>query len=283
MHRAALYQRANVLQRRDAEQILKEYSNSLQWHLDGHDSLIDIGSGPGDVFKDFIYPLMPSNFGKLVGSDISPKMCKHALKAFKFDERCDFRILDIATEEELPNDLKGQFDHVTSFYCLNWVQNQRKALENIYQLLRPESGDCLLVILIDNPIYEIYLSLSKLPKWSSYMADVKRFICPFYRTEKPQEKFAALLKETGFSHIKTELRHNAYDFNGVDTVKDNAEAICPFLDRIPSQRHPEFWQDFFNIVVDLKLQDATGDKITVPYVAMVAYARKSPQLFDNNN
>uniref|UniRef100_A0A1A9WKH6 Juvenile hormone acid O-methyltransferase n=1 Tax=Glossina brevipalpis TaxID=37001 RepID=A0A1A9WKH6_9MUSC len=283
MNRAGLYQRANAVQRHDAEQILKEYSYLLQWQLNGQDNLIDIGSGSGDVLKDFIYPLMPRNFGRLVGSDISSKMCKYARKTYKLDERCDFRILDIATEKELPIDLQGQFDHVTSFYCLHWVQNQRQALRNVYDLLRSEGGDCLLVFLVDNPIYDVYLSLSKSSKWSSYMADVERFICPFHRIEKPQNKFAAMLREEGFNHIKTELHHKTYDYKGVDILKDNIEAVCPFLERIPRHQHSEFWEDFFNIIIDLDLQHITQQQITVTYKLMVAYARKTPKFLNNDS
>uniref|UniRef100_A0A1B0G6F8 Methyltransferase domain-containing protein n=1 Tax=Glossina morsitans morsitans TaxID=37546 RepID=A0A1B0G6F8_GLOMM len=71
MNRPALYHRANVVQRYGVVGVLKKYSNILEWRLDGQDSLIDIGSGSGDVLKDCVYPLMPRNCAILVDSDIS--------------------------------------------------------------------------------------------------------------------------------------------------------------------------------------------------------------------
>lgn len=125
MNEASLYQKANSVQRRDAQQILKEYSNIIQWRSDGNDSLIDIGTGSGNVLMDFVYPLMPKNFKQLVGSDVSSKMVQYANHFYKNVANTKFKILDIGSDEELPNDLLEQFDHVTSFYCLHWVQNQR--------------------------------------------------------------------------------------------------------------------------------------------------------------
>uniref|UniRef100_A0A1A9VS52 Methyltransf_12 domain-containing protein n=1 Tax=Glossina austeni TaxID=7395 RepID=A0A1A9VS52_GLOAU len=281
MNQPALYHRANVVQRYEAEVVLKKYSNIFQWRLDGQDSLIDIGSGSGDVLKDFIYPLMPRNFARLVGSDISSIMCNYARQIFKAEPRCDFRVLDIATGEKLPDDLKGQFDHVTSFYCLHWVQNQRQALENIYQLLRPEKGDCLLLFPANNTTFEAYLVLRKSPKWSSYMTDVERFIGPFCRTENLQEIFATMLREAGFTHIKVELRHDTYDYKTVSILKDNMEAVCPFLERmIPGQRS-EFLQDLSSTMVELNLKNNIEPQISVTSKLIVAYARKTPRIFDN--
>lgn len=40
MNKAALYQRSNGLQRRDAKQVLEEFAPVLQWRPDGNDSLI---------------------------------------------------------------------------------------------------------------------------------------------------------------------------------------------------------------------------------------------------
>ncbi|KAI9586407.1 juvenile hormone acid O-methyltransferase-like [Glossina fuscipes] len=281
MDQPALYHRANLLQRHDAEVVLKKYSNIFQWRLDGQDSLIDIGSGSGDVLKDFVYPLMPCNFARLVGSDISSNMCNYARQIFKHEPRCDFRVLDIATEEKLPYDLKGQFDHVTSFYCLHWVQNQRQALENIYQLLRPENGDCLLVFPTNSTAFEAHLLLRQSPKWSSYMTDVERFIGPFRRTKNVQEIFATMLREAGFSHIKVELHHDTYDYKTVNILKDNMEAVCPFLGRMIADQRSEFLQDLFNTMVGLNLKHNIQPQISITNKLIVAYARKTPRIFDN--
>ena len=122
MHAASLYQRANYVQRRDAQQILREYSHIIQWRLDGEDSVMDVGCGSGDVTIDFLQPLMPGNFQKLIGTDISKEMILHASKTYQ-NLNVSFEVLDI--EAELADKFRNQFDHVTSFYCLHWVRNQK--------------------------------------------------------------------------------------------------------------------------------------------------------------
>lgn len=125
MNKPRLYHRAYEIQRHDAEETIKEYSNIFKWRLDGCDALLDIGSGTGDVLMDFIYTIMLPKFEKVMGSDISTEMVNYAKNSYHTKKKCDFRVFDIGTEKDISNDMMEQFDHVTSFYCLHWIQNQR--------------------------------------------------------------------------------------------------------------------------------------------------------------
>lgn len=35
----------------------------------------------------------------------------------------EFKVLDIASD--IPDEMKGKFDHIFSFFCFHWIQNQR--------------------------------------------------------------------------------------------------------------------------------------------------------------
>ncbi|TDG45107.1 hypothetical protein AWZ03_008445 [Drosophila navojoa] len=282
MNLASLYQRANEVQRHDAKLILSEYASILQWRSDGQDSLLDVGSGPGNVLMDFVHPLLPKSFEQLVGTDVSMQMVRYANKCYERYARTQFQVLDIGCEE-LPEQFKGRFDHVTSFYCLHWVQNLRAALRNIYNLLRGEGGDTLLVFLATNPIYEVYKVLQSDVKWASYMQDVDQFISPLHYSTDPVKQFEELLNEAGFVYKNVELRSEVFVYEGVQTLKDNVKAICPFLERIPMSQHEEFLNDFVDIVISMNLkQDAKSnaehsqERFISPYKLIVAYARKSP-------
>lgn len=120
-----LYHEAHELQRKDAADIIEEFAPKIQWRTDGLDTLIDIGSGPGDVVVDFIYPRMPKTFQNIVWSDIKTSMVEYAKSIYGHLPNTDFKVLNIETHEELAEDLKGQFDHVTSNYCLQVVPDQR--------------------------------------------------------------------------------------------------------------------------------------------------------------
>lgn len=126
MNNAELYHRANDVQRYDAEQIIIEYSANIKWLPNGGDSLIDLGSGSGDVLMDFIYPRMPCNFQMLVCSDINDKMIDYVQRQFGHIKVLEFKVFDMGTEtDQLPNDLRGQFHHVLSFYALKYLKSQR--------------------------------------------------------------------------------------------------------------------------------------------------------------
>ncbi|KAL7740230.1 hypothetical protein ACLKA6_002206 [Drosophila palustris] len=289
MNQASLYQRANQVQRHDAKIILDEYSSILQWRSDGQDSLLDVGSGSGNVLMDFVYPLLPQGYEQLVGTDISSKMVGYANNCYQRYARTQFQVLDIGCDR-LPAQLKGRFDHVTSFYCLHWVQNLRAALRNIYDLLKTEGGDCLLAFLASNPVYEVYKVLHKSVKWSAYMQDVEQFISPLHYCPDPAEKFTQLLDEAGFQYKNVEVRSEVFVYEGVHTLKDNVKAICPFLERIPVALHEEFLDDFVDVVISMNLQedqqcdvdtDQREQRFKSPYKLLVAYARKSSDLLDN--
>lgn len=218
MNQASLYQRANQVQRHDAKLILDEYSSILQWRSDGQDSLLDVGSGSGNVLMDFVYPLLPKSYEQIVGTDISSKMVGYANNCYQRYARTQFQVLDIGCER-LPDQLRGRFDHVTSFYCLHWVQNLPAALNNIYDLLKNEGGDCLLAFLATNPVYEVYKILHTNEKWAAYMQDVEQFISPLHYSLDPAQKFTQLLDEAGFHYKNVEVRSEVFIYEGVHTLK----------------------------------------------------------------
>ncbi|EDV33538.1 uncharacterized protein Dana_GF24959 [Drosophila ananassae] len=279
MNQASLYQNANQVQRHDAKLILDEFASTLQWRSDGEDALLDVGSGSGNVLMDFVKPLLPIG-GQLVGTDISSQMVGFASKHYQGEERTRFQVLDIGCDK-LPQELRGSFDHVTSFYCLHWVQNLKGAMTNIYNLLRPEGGDCLLAFLASNPVYEVYKILKLNDKWSEYMQDVEQFISPLHYSQNPGEEFSQLLSDVGFIQHNVEIRNEVFVYEGVRTLKDNVKAICPFLERMPSSLHEDFLNDFIDIVISMNLQqgeDNQDQKFISPYKLVVAYARKTSNI-----
>lgn len=122
MNNADLYATANGLQRRDAEDVIREFFHYVRWSPDGGDSILDVGCGDGDVMINVLQKHLPRNFGKLVGSDLSTKMIEYANTMYR-SSKIEFRVMDIASEINL--DDRGSYDHLFSFNCLHWVQNQR--------------------------------------------------------------------------------------------------------------------------------------------------------------
>lgn len=125
MNKAKLYSCSNGVQRRDAKEVIEEFGHLIQWREDNRDSLLDIGCGSGDVIVDFIYPLMPIKFDRLIGADLSNEMVRFARGQHKKYHKLSFIQMNI--ESDLTQTLTDieLFDHITSFYCLHWVQNQK--------------------------------------------------------------------------------------------------------------------------------------------------------------
>lgn len=123
MNKPRIYEKANGVQRRDAAEIIENYFERIRWRPEGHDRVLDIGCGSGDVTFDLVRPRLPNNYEQLVGSDVSESMVKHAKKTYVVDGRVCFTTLDIS--KKIPEDFAGRFHHVVSFYCLHWVQQQR--------------------------------------------------------------------------------------------------------------------------------------------------------------
>ncbi|XP_059223282.1 juvenile hormone acid O-methyltransferase [Stomoxys calcitrans] len=123
MNSPNLYQKARKAQTEDASQFLEEFFPKLNWRPDGHDSLIDIGSGTGDLLYDLVHSRMPQSVERIVCSDINPNMIKFAQETYGTESKWEFQILDIENKEGFVEDFRGTFDHLTSFYVLHWTKS----------------------------------------------------------------------------------------------------------------------------------------------------------------
>lgn len=98
-------------------------------------------------------------------------------------------------------------------------------MENIYNLLRPEGGDCLLVFLASHIIFDVYKILSKSSKWSSYMKDVDQFISLFQYSNNAKLQYSFLLNEAAFSDIQVEVKNKVFVYKGLKTFKGKLDLL----------------------------------------------------------
>lgn len=206
------------MQRRDAKETIDEYAMKLQWRVDGLDSVLDIGCGSGDVMMDYLLPILPEKFQRLIGADTSSEMVEYASKHFIYPNVC-FEYFDLNVDISKQSLYEAEpFDHITSFYCLHWEQNQVSAIKNMYDLLKP-NGDMLLTLLAHHPIYNIYKQMAQNIKWAKYMTDVDRYISPYHFAKNPCEKLRQLLSMNGFIQNCVEIREKFYIFEGINELK----------------------------------------------------------------
>lgn len=206
LDKAKSYKATNFLQRKDAEESLKQYVSKIKWLPDSTDSLLNIGSRSGDILFDYIFPLLPKSFKKMVGIDKSEAMISYAVENYRHP-KLFFEQGDIVNQCDVDKLFckYGQFDHITSLCSLHWVLNQELAFKNIFDLLTP-SGDIFVTMCQDHPLYEHYTDIMALEKWSDYRQQMKESISPYFGASDPVKMLTETLQRVGFKDIHVELK-----------------------------------------------------------------------------
>lgn len=204
-YNADLYRRVTEYPRQVAKDILNEFSHRFKFRPDGQDSLLDIGCGPADITADIILPVLPKQFSRIVGADISESMLAEARSRLQHPNVA-FERLDVGKQLD-----KGvwskPFDHITSFFCLQFATDERQIFTNIYDLL-VDGGDCLLLIMDRLPAYDVVYHLGKSPKWAPYLQDIDALM-PYYQfVFDPVGDLEKTMKEIGFSEYSVQYRES---------------------------------------------------------------------------
>ncbi|XP_055692437.1 juvenile hormone acid O-methyltransferase-like [Lutzomyia longipalpis] len=190
------------------EAFVEKYKNLLKWK--SNERILDIGCGTGDLTYKYVYPLLPPDFSKFILTDVSDEALTKAKEFFDEDPRVEFENLDVVCE--LQKELEGKFDHIFSAFCLMWINDQKKAFENIYKLLIP-GGGCFLVLVSKHFVPDIVYELLEKPKWKKFVPDVQNAY-PFpYRSEAdPVKTVEKLMKTVGFVNVKVYLEETTFAF-----------------------------------------------------------------------
>ncbi|XP_026732816.1 juvenile hormone acid O-methyltransferase-like isoform X2 [Trichoplusia ni] len=253
MNHPDMYNISNAIQKKAAIQCLDEFGKKINWSNNG-DNAVDLGCGDGSV-TNILKKYMPRNYRKLVACDISEKAVKYANEHHS-DENTSFRVLDI--EGELPEEMRGEFNHVFSFYALHWIHDQEKAFRNIYSLLS-DGGDCLLTFLGYMPCYSVYSVLSRCNKWESWLKDIDLFISPYHTMQDPDIKVKEMMEEIGFRNINVTCKEMLYVFDSVEAIKNTVKAIEPF--DMPKDVYEDFMQDYYAVAQELGLMEINNNNV----------------------
>lgn len=155
--------------------------------------------------------MLPATYSRLVGVDINENMIKYARSCYAQPQsNISFEILDICGNVQDFLKTNERFDHVTSMMCLHLIQDQKKAMENIFSLLKPK-GDCLLYFIGESPGQDIYKKM--FCNWSEYMEDVDDFISHYYQRVNPTYMLRKYVKNAGFSNCKVTERRSTIVYN----------------------------------------------------------------------
>ncbi|CAB3223298.1 unnamed protein product [Arctia plantaginis] len=272
MNKPELYNASNELQRKAVLMCLKEYSHKIKWNKI-EDTGIDLGCGDGSV-SVLVKNFAPYSYKMFVACDINEEMINFASKRY-VDENISFRVLDIGGE--IPENMKGAFNHVFSFYALHWVKDQEKGFRNIHKLMS-DGGDCFLAFLASTSIYSIYAILAHDPKWKSWLKNVDGFISPYHEMKNPEKKVAEILEKCGFKNIDVTCKKLTNKFDTVEALKNTVRSVEPF--NMPKEVFDDFIQDYIAVGQETGILNFnTNEKsetisVTYDYTLLVICANK---------
>ncbi|KAH1022079.1 hypothetical protein HUJ04_011533 [Dendroctonus ponderosae] len=275
MNEPKLYSKHNSLQTTDNIHVIENFLGLIDWTKGDNQTAIDLGCGEGYTTANILLPKLPPSLTRLVGCDISEKMIRFAKKARR-NSRLDFRQLDLMDGETCRR-ISGQFDHVFSFYCLHWIADQRKAFDNIRQLLKP-GGDLLMSFLGTNPIYDVYESMSRNIQWASYFR--KEMVSPYHNCKNAKQKVTKLLQEAGFQDLRCVVEDRQHVFTSLKHMEKSIIAVDPILPKLSPEERVQYIKDFTKEVRNIYscnvkwFESGSTESTPVDYKLIIVYARK---------
>uniref|UniRef100_A0A8D8SUL3 Juvenile hormone acid O-methyltransferase n=1 Tax=Cacopsylla melanoneura TaxID=428564 RepID=A0A8D8SUL3_9HEMI len=272
MHKATLYETNNSMQQLDTAKLLSQYIDQFSWGP--NELVLDVGCGPGNVTVKLLLVNLPSSVIKLVGMDVSPNMIKHATNNYT-NPKLEFVVSNIA-DQNLETVFQTKFSKIFSFYCLHWVQDQRQAFSNMFNLLSP-GGEVLLLLNASNPIYELYEKISTRDKWAKYTQDVARFVSPYHHSKHPISEMNSLLHQVGFNIIQCYINTSSFSYRNLSDLRQALLSVNPFLERIPDGLQDEFLDDLVDTVLNGNLREVfpkENNTVSFNYTQIIVFAAK---------
>ncbi len=195
--------------------------------------ILDVGCGDGKLTACFASHLPKA---RMIGCDLSQPMIDYASKHYTSHN------LDFIVKNAENLDFQDQFDTVISFNCLHWIKNQKRAIEAISHILKP-NGNILLVATPDSPNNDfkticrnIILSLRWIFSFVGFQSTHS------FHTEA---EYRELLIDSGFLIDKIETKQTELVFKNKGELEPFLKAVLTPLHHLDPIHHPAFLRDFY--------------------------------------
>ncbi|KAF5290681.1 hypothetical protein FQR65_LT01971 [Abscondita terminalis] len=198
-----------------SEKMLEKHINLLVQNHEHPVTLVDIGSGPGNISNDVLLPLFKIPVDKVIGFDVSEKMVNFANATYG-NEILSFKHVDVGGKA--PEEFNSYFDFVFSFWTLQWFRDQRKLYTNINKIMKP-NGQMFVTYIARGKQYDVYQSVWRKPEYSPYITDFNLGQSVFQKSKDPKAELKLILEETGFEVGLIEIETLVFDNLTLDSVK----------------------------------------------------------------
>ena len=179
----------------------------------GDETVLDIGCGDGKITKE-IAKKIPG--GAVFGIDPSENMILAAEKSFGNIENLSFFQFGA---QNFKFDFK--FDLIVSFFAMHYVKDHKKALQNIYDALKP--CGTFILLMAGGGKQEIEEILQK-EKWGKFLS-----IKQERWHAKTEDEYLPMVKETGFKKINTKTITFSSYFEKKDDLTDWLLGWVPYV------------------------------------------------------
>lgn len=226
-YNATLYAKNNGWQRRMNLKALDLLQMAFSPRDTSRLQFLDVGCGTGDFTRDCLLPrCLPCR--RIVAVDASEDMLSYARKnCMHTDIKIDF--LNICDDVGNFIETYGTFDRVYSFFCLNWVKDQRQAMKNVSRLLAP-SGECLLLFPAWSPLKAFWRKMAQLDRWRPFTNIFEEYIPESQDLESDQERLVYLediVNGSGLIAKTCELLHMPVTYKNWEECIDMQVALNP--------------------------------------------------------
>jgi len=240
---------------------LKDSPNKFLGQFDTYfaSNILDVGCGDGKV-ASFMARNNPEAI--VTGIDISPSQIELAEEKFSDQENLFFEIQDASSIRS-----KKQFDLITSFNVMQWVEDQSIALSGFYRSMAPGGKLCIemqagLPRALESALTEMISSV----KWAEYFTEFS----PVWNFCQARE-YGPLLKDAGFSierlqsYSKCEAFSSRVEFHGF------LKEWIPHAKQVPEYLQDAFINELINFYqYELADDEVEGIRFSVPTLVAVA-------------
>lgn len=208
--------------------------------------VLDIGCGDGKLTACFASQLPEVHF---IGCDVSPTMIEYATHHYTASN------LEFIVKNAEELNLGNQFDRVISFSCLHWIKNQKKAIEQIFQVLRP--GGKILLIATPNSSNNDFKAICRdiifSLRWAFYFLTFQS--THSFHTER---EYKNILTAAGFEINQMETKQAEMVFKNREELEPFLRAILTPLQHLDPAYHSAFLEDFYFGLAKLGRIDPDG-------------------------
>jgi trans-aconitate 2-methyltransferase len=231
----------------NSDDYLKHSSAQYEWaqeltrklHLNGEESILDIGCGDGKVTA-LIGSCLKK--GSITGIDSSADMIALAKKTFPASKHPNLSFVQLDATKLY---FKHQFDIAFSTAALHWIKDQISVLKGVKKSLK-KSGRILFQMGGKGNARDIIAAVEEIiknEKWRSYFNDFS-FPYAFYSPDEYEQLFSAV----GLSPKRLELIPKDMTQQGIKGLAGWIRTTwLPYTRRIPENEENNFIDDVINV------------------------------------